>query len=623
MDHQRHPGALLSTFAVLLVGLSACSGDRIGGEMGSVGGTSSLGSGGGLPFTGESGASRGGGSSILGGGASGSAGAATIPIEPCTFMAYTCEAPDFGKSCLRNGARCTCVELLSPTGLWTCENPVVSEPPFETPFGPYCQGAPSGRPLTAAQYLNVVRRFIPGAVSHRDAIGLTTEELRFFTLERAAEALLPRETASTLADVASSQTEVTACAGSVGTTCVAELIASYGEQAFRRPTTSEERSQLLQVFENDVGVNGRLGALKSVIAALLTAPQFLYRSETGVSASNGMAVLTPFERAESLAFFITDAPPDSELYEAAKNDQLDATALGQHAVRLAQPGAAGLRTFFANWLGYPKVLEREKDPSTFPAYTPSAREGLLEETQAFIEHVLWQDGAKLATLLTANYSLLNEPVAALYGLPRVTGQNFRKVVFPSTEPRSGLLTQGSLLAALTGWSGSRITHRGIHLRRKWLCQPVPFPPSNTIPFLPEGFATQRQAHEEIARMASCGPGPCHGLFDPPGFTLERYDDVGRYRTTENDQLIDPSATIIMVDGASLQVKDAIDLGLKLAASNQVSECFSSQLMAHAVGGSPCVQTPVVQKFRLSGTNVLDLVRFIAESEAFVTRLVLP
>src|ERR1035438_318667 len=53
-------------------------------------------------------------------------------------------------------------------------------------------------------------------------------------------------------------------------------------------------------------------------------------------------------------------------------------------------------------------------------------------------------GSPILDLLAAKYSFINEPLAKLYGIPGVTGEEFRRVDLHGT-PRIGILTQASVL----------------------------------------------------------------------------------------------------------------------------------------------------------------------------------
>ena len=106
-----------------------------------------------------------------------------------------------------------------------------------------------------------------------------------------------------------------------------------------------------------------------------------------------------------------------------------ANALDQ---RLLQPVALAARS-----------AERGAGSGGFPDFDDNLREAFLQETELFLESQLRED-RRVTDLLTANYTFLNERLAAFYGVPNVYGAHFRRVAL--TDPnRLGLLGQGSIL----------------------------------------------------------------------------------------------------------------------------------------------------------------------------------
>ena len=93
------------------------------------------------------------------------------------------------------------------------------------------------------------------------------------------------------------------------------------------------------------------------------------------------------------------------------------------------------------------------------------------------------------------------------------------------------------------------TKRGVALQEILLCSPTPDPPNNVDfsvvndPNSP--MKTLRQRLMAHATNKTCAA--CHTHTDPLGLSLEGFDTIGGFRTTENGEPIDVSATI---DGKS-------------------------------------------------------------------------
>src|SRR6185503_14694188 len=82
----------------------------------------------------------------------------------------------------------------------------------------------------------------------------------------------------------------------------------------------------------------------------------------------------------------------------------------------------------------------------------------------------------------ANYTFINEDLAKYYGIPGVVGPEFRRVEYPATAKRQGILGHGSVLK-LT----SMAARTSPVLRGKWVMEvlmgtPPPPPPPNVPAF---------------------------------------------------------------------------------------------------------------------------------------------
>jgi hypothetical protein len=95
-----------------------------------------------------------------------------------------------------------------------------------------------------------------------------------------------------------------------------------------------------------------------------------------------------------------------------------------------------------------------------------------------------------------------------------------------------------VLAAFSKFNDTSPTQRGIFVRERLTCIPVPPPPPEVDadnepvdPADPDACKEERYAiHREVASCAMC-----HDLFDPIGLGLENYDVSGAYRATEADR----------------------------------------------------------------------------------------
>jgi hypothetical protein len=182
--------------------------------------------------------------------------------------------------------------------------------------------------------------------------------------------------------------------------------------------------------------------------------------------------------------------------------------------------------------------------------------------------------------LNGKYTFLNERLAKFYGIPGVTGNQFRRVDLDDTE-RSGVLTQASVLTVT-----SYPTRTSPVLRGKWILEnvlnaPPPPPPPGVGSIDAKGgplAGTMRQQMEKHRANPICAG--CHSRMDPLGFALENYNAIGQWRTQDAGQPVDASGAF--PDGKSF--RGSAELKTILAAkSDTFAECLTEKLMIYALG----------------------------------------
>jgi hypothetical protein len=160
--------------------------------------------------------------------------------------------------------------------------------------------------------------------------------------------------------------------------------------------------------------------------------------------------------------------------------------------------------------------------------------------------VLLED-ASLLDLIDADYTFLNERLAAHYGIDGVYGDTFRRVALEDPQ-RRGLLGHGSILFETSVANRTSPVFRG-----KWIMTNIfnspPSPPPPNVPALEDGSPTSapltvRERLERHREDPVCAG--CHATMDPPGFALENFDAIGRWRVTDAGRPVD--ATGMLTDG---------------------------------------------------------------------------
>jgi hypothetical protein len=133
---------------------------------------------------------------------------------------------------------------------------------------------------------------------------------------------------------------------------------------------------------------------------------------------------------------------------------------------LADPKAHSLATNFAGqWLQTRNLQFQKPDRKTFHDYSLQLEDAMRTETEMFFQAVVSEDRSIL-DFIDGKFTFVNERLAALYGIPGVQGNEFRRVSLDGTQ-RSGVITQASVLTA-----SSYSTRTSPVIRGKWILENI-------------------------------------------------------------------------------------------------------------------------------------------------------
>ncbi len=406
--------------------------------------------------------------------------------------------------------------------------------------------------------------------------------------------------------------------------CARQFSAELARKAYRRTPSASELDELATLYAWGEGNGGFAFGVQVVMERILQSPHFIYHVERTAGApvagpaTGGAAPLTGLSIADRLAAFVWHSIPDTALLDAAYSGELDTPAgIAAQAERmlLDPKGRDGVVEFFNQWLDIEKLSITEKDPLVFPSYSSEVRAAMWTETASFVDSVVRQGDARLATLLTSNLALPSAALAPLYGL--APGE-----AFTAMDPlvRSGLLTHPSVLAVHAHSDQSSPVKRGAFLRERVMCTPLPDPPPavNDTPPVLSPDATTRERFEQHRAAAACAS--CHALIDPLGFAFERYDGMGMYRSLEGNLPIDTTGTLVSSEDMDGPFEGAVELTQRFATSKQVRDCMATQWLRYALRreetpADACSQQRVQAAFSQAG-DVRQLIFAIVQSDAF-------
>jgi Protein of unknown function (DUF1588)/Protein of unknown function (DUF1585) len=197
-----------------------------------------------------------------------------------------------------------------------------------------------------------------------------------------------------------------------------------------------------------------------------------------------------------------------------------------------------------------------------------------------VDDVFWDANLAVPDLLTAKYTFVNASLAKTYGVAAPAAGTWQKVMFPANSPRSGVLTQGTILAAGSHGDKPSSTRRGQMVREQFLCVDVPSPPPGVNATVPPATAgeTEQQTFARHTTQASCAA--CHQLMDPIGWGLSGFASDGAVRTKDNNgQTLSVTGKINGMTPPDFN--GPVELGQKLAAAPEFKACFAKQLFRFA------------------------------------------
>jgi hypothetical protein len=418
--------------------------------------------------------------------------------------------------------------------------------------------------------------------------------------------------------------------------CASEILSRLATRAYRRPVAaaSDELELLLGFYRlgREEGGDFEVG-IQYALSRLLVDPNFLYRfeREPGDVAAGGVYAIGDLELATRLSFFLWSSIPDEELLATAVAGRLhEPDVLAAHVERMLADDKSQrfVENFAGQWL---KLRELDDVPSQDPDFDADLRAAFRSETELMFAEVL-RERRSVLELLDADYTYLNERLAAHYGIDGVRDSYLRRVELPADSPRRGLLGHGSILTATSAPNRTSPVVRGAWIVENVLGAAVPTPPPGVEADLAkeaseaEGLTgdTVRERLEVHRANPTCAA--CHAIMDPLGLALENFDLVGRWRDAEDGHPID--ATAELADGTRLT--GAADLRRALLArSDAFVTSLTERLLTYALGrelehyDQPVVRGIVREAAAQGTTNgptLAALVQAIVASDAFTKRV---
>ena len=393
-------------------------------------------------------------------------------------------------------------------------------------------------------------------------------------------------------------------------------VIDFAQRAWRRPTTESERSDMQALYKKLRAQElPHDAAIRMLLARVFVAPAFLYRMEKSAPGT-APAPVGDWELATRLSYFLWSSQPDDELRALAAAGRLrEPEVLAAQARRMLKDARVRrlASEFGCAWLHIHDFASLdEKSEQHFPEFA-ALRGAMYEESiRTFAD--FFQSDRPVSSLLDADFTFVNEPLAKFYGIP--AKGDWQRVDGVRKFGRGGILTMAAVLAKQSGASRTSPILRGNWLCETLLGEKLPRPPKG-VPTLPETAPqglTERQLTAQHSSDPNCAG--CHIRIDPYGFAMEGYDAIGRLRQKDTAGLLIDTRTKLRT-GEEFDGLDGLRSHLLDQRRSAVTMQFTKKLLGFALGrGVMLSDKPLLLAITAKDRTAAEVVELVVRSRQF-------
>jgi len=401
----------------------------------------------------------------------------------------------------------------------------------------------------------------------------------------------------------------------------------FAKRAWRRPISKSEIAGLSEVYQAALReTENREEAAREVVVRLLVSPHFLFKTEPP-RGNDAETKLNAWQLASRLSYFLWASMPDERRFSmAADGSILDPKNLDDQVKPMLADwrGRALAREFAGQWFGFSEFLKHSTvDSVKFKiVWGDGVRWSMYREVIVFFEELVKHD-RPVTDILHANYSYIDARLAKHYGVNDFEGGDGQFKKWPvSAQGRGGILGMGAILVKTSYPSRTSPVLRGDWVLRTVLGKETPPPPADVPELDGEqdanlGLRARLEKHREAKACAGC-----HARIDPPGFALENFDAIGRWRDKDGQgRPIDARAELR--DGTKFEGPAGLRSHL-LAEQDAFLRQFCTKLLGYALGREVGIgDRPLLEEMEAAlerdGYRFSAAVRTIVNSRQFRNR----
>ncbi len=305
------------------------------------------------------------------------------------------------------------------------------------------------------------------------------------------------------------------------------LLRSFMKRAYRSTPEESEIKRCLAFATEAINDKACFqDAMRLAFKAALCSPDFLYMQEMP-GQLDGHAL------ASRLSYLLWRSLPDDELLKSAESGELlsNAEIRRQFDRMLLDPKSwRFVSDFTGQWLDLRNVHDTSPDRYLFPEYFSDSFvvDSCVAETEATFSEMI-RKNLPAKTIVDSDFLMLNQRLADVYDIKGIKGKEIRRVSIPEDSPYGGILTQSSVMKVTANGLTTSPVLRGVWVMDRILGKPPSPPPPGAGSIEPDtrGATTVRELLAKHSQSESCAG--CHASIDPPGFALENFDVMGKWR----------------------------------------------------------------------------------------------
>jgi hypothetical protein len=323
--------------------------------------------------------------------------------------------------------------------------------------------------------------------------------------------------------------------------------------------------------------------------------------------------------------------PDDELSAAADADTLTAPAqiLAQAERMLgdekARERVAAFHRTYLHMSENSRWTSAVKDPALFPEFNEDLRVPMAEETEAFFDYITFSDGT-FQDLLTSPVGFPNAEMASLYGLDEASFGEALQQTDLDPNQRPGFLTRLGFLNSYSGATRTSPILRGAFITKDVLGVTIAAPPPGStdqaLPEAPDLDTNRKQVAQQTAGItcADCH----HNFINPPGFVMESFDTVGRFRTAESSGVELDTVAEVVVDDSPVTISSPFELMTAIANSSGAQHHYAERWVSFAYerganGFDTCTVDAIGGRMTAGGYSIVQLIVDLTQTESFRVR----